>query len=108
MFGLAFGIKGMAIASVIAYLAGGVGGAYITAKIYGNRNARAEIKVLRTDLKVAKEVAENSSLRANEIAASDAVNQEKIRDLNLLLAKRPAADRCELSAPDARWLRGLK
>lgn len=103
-----FSLKAVVIAAVAAWMVGMGGGVWVTAKVYGYRNAQVVIKQLRTDLKATQDQAKANSQHAEELAAANAGNMEKIRDLETSIGARKPDDRCPLSVDDAGRLRGFR
>ena len=80
----------------------------IKARMDRSATLQAVIAKQRIDLKAAQDAAEQANAVANDISASDANNQEIIRDLQSRLSQAPAANRCTLNPAAADGLRRLR
>lgn len=69
---------------------------------------KAHIATLEADLAAAKSQAARSEKHALDIAAAAAANDKQVDAINVVVQARPPAERCSLSADDARRLRDIK
>jgi hypothetical protein len=83
------------------------GGWAAKARIDEAATLRAVIAKTRIDLKAAQDTADAANTVMAELSASDARNQETIRDLQLALSQRPARA-CALDPAAADSLRRLR
>jgi hypothetical protein len=89
-----------------------LGGAYQSGRNSATRECdraalAAQVETLKVDLAAAKKASEDATRRAAEITAEADANEEKVRELESEIAKRPASDRCALGADDLKRLRGI-
>jgi hypothetical protein len=84
------------------------GGWHAKGKIDDAATARAVLAKTRIDLETARQTAAQADKVADELADTDANNQEIIRDLQEALSKRPPNNACALDPAAADRLRRLR
>ncbi len=105
MLSSVFGLKGMAVGTAIAFVAGSVAGGWAVRVYYKSEIAESQARAAKVDSKAASELNESAGQTAREISDADANNEKVTRDVLQSMAQR---DRCRLTGDGLRFLLDLK
>jgi hypothetical protein len=104
MLGIAFSIRAILIAALIASASGFAGGFWVRDKFCDAAKVRAELAILKADLEAATKAADDATRLAKDLDTQAANERKKVKDYERVLASRKAAA-CRLTDDDVRRLR---